>query len=102
VEFLLSVIELLFLSHTVEALQGKMCQNSLSSGQGRSFGAKISGRRVVHGKKFFVSTKLETFGYLTVQTAPCYTCRRFDTIPACDGRTEGQTDGRTDGQNCRS
>jgi len=28
-EFLLSVIELLFLSLTVEALQGKMCQNSL-------------------------------------------------------------------------
>jgi len=31
-EFLLSVIELLFLSLTVEALQGKMCQNSLLSG----------------------------------------------------------------------
>jgi len=29
VEFLLSVIELLFLSLTVEVLQGKMCQNSL-------------------------------------------------------------------------
>jgi len=33
-EFLLSVIELLFLSLTVEALQGKMCQNSLPSGVG--------------------------------------------------------------------
>ena len=42
-EFLLSVIELLFLSLTVEALQGKMCQNSLPSGVGRSLGAKISG-----------------------------------------------------------
>ena len=31
-EFLLSVIELLFLSLTVEALQGKMCQDSLLSG----------------------------------------------------------------------
>ena len=31
-EFLLSVIELLFLSLTVEALQGKTCQNSLLSG----------------------------------------------------------------------
>ena len=29
VEFLLSVIELLFLSLAVEALQGKMCENSL-------------------------------------------------------------------------
>jgi len=43
VEFLLSVVELLFLSLMVEALQGKMCQNSLPSGVGRSLGAKISG-----------------------------------------------------------
>jgi len=43
VEFLLSVIELLFLSLAVEALQGKMCQNSLPSGGGRSLAAKISG-----------------------------------------------------------
>ena len=26
------------------------------------------------------------------------TCRRFDTIPACDGRTDRQTDRQTDGQ----
>jgi len=46
VEFLLSVIELLFLSLVDEALQGKMCQkNSLLSGGGRSLGAKISGGR---------------------------------------------------------
>ena len=45
VEFLLSVTELLFLSLAVEALQGKMCQNSLPSGGGRSLGAKISGGR---------------------------------------------------------
>ena len=43
VEFLLSVVELLFLSLEVEALQGKTCQNALSSGGGRSLGAKISG-----------------------------------------------------------
>ena len=42
VKFLLSVIELLFLSLVVEALQGKMCENSLPSGVGRSLGAKIS------------------------------------------------------------
>ena len=45
VELLLSVIELLFLSLAVEALQGKMCQNSLPSVGGRSLGAKISGGR---------------------------------------------------------
>ena len=36
VEFLLSVIELLFLSLMVEVLQGKMCQNSLPSRGGGS------------------------------------------------------------------
>jgi len=41
VEFLLSVIGLRFLYLTAEALQGKMCQNSLSSGVGRSLGAKL-------------------------------------------------------------
>ena len=71
-EFLLSVIELLLLSLTVEALQGKMCQNSLPSGVGRSLGAKISGEAVVPGNIFLVSTKLDTFCYPTVQTAPCY------------------------------
>ena len=35
-KFMLSVIELLFLSLTVEALQGKTCQNSQPSGVGRS------------------------------------------------------------------
>jgi len=64
VEFLLSVIELLFLSLTVGALQGKMCQNSLA--------AKISGRRGRPWKIFLVSTKLDTFCYLKVQIASCY------------------------------
>jgi len=45
VEFLLSVIGLLFRSLTVEALQGKTCQNSQPSGVGRSLRAKISGGR---------------------------------------------------------
>jgi len=43
VDFLLSVVELLFLSLMVEALQGKMCPNSLPSVGGRSLGVKISG-----------------------------------------------------------
>jgi len=64
VEFLLSVIGLLFLSLTVEAVQGKMCQDSLLSGGGRSVRAKISGEGVVPGKYFFVSTKLDTFCYM--------------------------------------
>ena len=72
-EFLLSVIDpLLFLSLTVEALQGKMCQNSLPSGGGRSLGAQVSGGSGCPWGKFLVSTKLDTFCYLRVQTAPCY------------------------------
>jgi len=47
VEFLLSVIELLFLSLTVEVLQGKMCQNSLPSGGGRSLRSRFQGEVVV-------------------------------------------------------
>ena len=35
-EFLLSISEILSLSLTVDALQGKMCQNSQPSGVGRS------------------------------------------------------------------
>jgi len=69
---LLSVIELLFLSLTVEALQGKTCQNSQPSGMGRSLWAKISGEGVVPGEYFLVSTKLDIFCYPTVKTASCY------------------------------
>jgi len=45
IELLLRIIELLYQSLAVEALQGKMCQNSPPSGGGRSLGAKISGAR---------------------------------------------------------
>jgi len=45
VVFLLSVIELLFLSLTVETLQSKTCQTSLLSREGGSLLARISGGR---------------------------------------------------------
>ena len=64
--------ELFSLAHTVEALQGKTCQDSLLSGGGWSLGAEISGGRGRHWENFLVSTKLDTFCYLTVQTATCY------------------------------
>ena len=64
---------LLVLSVTVEALQGKMCQNSLLSGVGMSLGAKISGRRCRPWGIFFGFYKTRRiFCYPTVQTAPCY------------------------------
>jgi len=94
-EFLLSVIELIFLSLTVEALQCKTCQSSQPSGVGRSLGAKISGRRCRPWIFFgFYKTRhilLSSSGNCTVLYI--YTCRRFDTIPACDGQTDRQTDG---------
>jgi len=46
-EFLLSVIELLFLSLTVEALQGKMCQNLLPSGGVGQLEPRFQGQGVV-------------------------------------------------------
>jgi len=71
-DFLFAIIELFSLALTIEVLQGKTCQDSLLSGQGRSLGAKISGEGVVSGEYFLVCTKLDTFCYLTVQTAPYY------------------------------
>jgi len=53
---------------------------------------KSQGEVVITGEYFLVSTNLDTFCYPTVQTAHS-TCRRFDTIPACDGQTDGRTDG---------
>jgi len=69
---LVSVAGILFLSLMVEALQGKTCQNLLLSGGGRSLGPRFRGEGVVPGEYFLVSTKLDTFCYPTVQTAPCY------------------------------
>jgi len=72
IEFLLSVVGLRFLPLTVEALQGKTCQDSLLSGGGRSVRAKISGGSGRPWRIFLVSTKLDTFSCPTVQTVPCY------------------------------
>jgi len=93
-EFLLRIIELLVLSLTVEALEGKSCQNSQPSGVGRSLGAKISGGRgrprgIVFG---FYKTRhilLSNGANCTVLRAIVFSQYRRVT----DGRTDGQTDG---------
>ena len=83
------LVELLFLFLTVEALQGKMCQNSLpSGGVGHLEPIRFQGEEVVPGEYFLVSTKLYTFCYLTVQTAVVLTQYRR----VSDGRTDGQTE----------
>jgi len=98
VEFLLSVIELLFLSLTVEALQGKMYQNSLPSGGGRSLGAKISGGRARPCGIFlgFCITRL----ILLSDSANCTALRAVVLTQyrrVRDRRTDGRTDRQTDG-----
>jgi len=90
-EFLLSVIGLLFLSLTVETLQGKLCQNSLHSGGGRSLGAKISGEGMVPGEHFFGFYKtrhilLSDSANCTVLCAVVLTQYRRVTDRRADGR----------------
>ena len=96
-EFLLSVIELLFLSPAVEALQGKMCQNSQPSGVGRSLGAKISRGRGRPWGIFFGFYKtthilLSNGANCTVLRAVVLTQYRRVTDRGTDGRTDGQTE----------
>jgi len=99
VNFLLSVIELLFLSLTVEALQGKTCQTSLLSGERGSLWAKISGGGGRPWGIFFGFYK--TRHILLCDSAKCsmlsaviLTQYRRVTDRLTDGRTDGQTDKR--------
>ena len=97
-EFLLSVIELLFLSLTVEALQSKMCQISLPSGGGRSLGAKISGGKGRPWGIFFGFYK--TRHILLSDNANCTVLRAVVLTQyrrVTDLQTDRQTDRRTDG-----
>jgi len=96
--FLLNAFELLFLSLTVEALQGKMCQNSLPSGVGRSLRAKISGGRGRPWGIFFGFYK--TRHILLCNGANCTVLRAVVLTQyrrVTDGQTDRQTDRRRDG-----
>ena len=87
-----------FLSLTVEALQGKMCQNSLPSGVGRSHGAKISGGRGRPWGIFFGFYKTRHISLSNGEN--CIVLRAVVLTQyrrVTDGQTDGQTDGRTDG-----
>jgi len=95
VEFLLSAIELLFLSLTVEALRGKTCQDLLVSGGGGSVRAKISGEGVVPGEYFFGFYK--TRHILLYDSANCTVIRAVILT-----QYRRVTDGRTDRGNCYS
>jgi len=89
VEFLLGVIELLFPSLMVETLQGKMCQNSLPSGGGRTLAAKISGWRGRPWEIFFGFYKTR---HILLRAVVLTQFRRVT-----DGQTDRYTDGQTGG-----
>ena len=104
-----SVFELLFLSLMVEALEGKMCQNSLPSGGGRSLGAKISGGTGRPLANIFIPLERQGrpwgifFGFyktryiLLSDSANCTVLRAVVLTQFWH-----VTDGQTDGRNCRS
>ena len=94
-EFFLSVIVLLFLSLTVEALQGKMCQNSLPSGGGRSFGAKISGGR---GRPWGIFFRFYKTRHILLSNGANCTVLRAVVLTQYRRVTDGRTDRRTDRQ----
>jgi len=96
-DFLFVIIELSSLAVTVEALQGKTCQDSLLSGGGRSLGGEISGGRDRPWGIFFgfYNTRhilLSDSANCTVLRAVVFTQYRRVT----DGRTEGRTDRQTE------
>jgi len=90
----LFAIELFSLALTVEALQGKTCQDSLLSGGGSQIEPRFQGEGGHPWGIFFGFYKtryilLSDSAKCTVLRQP--TCRRFDTIRACDRRTDRQT-----------
>jgi len=67
-DFLFVISELFSLALTAEALKGKTCQDSLLSGGVGHLEPRFQAEGVVPGEYFLVSTKLDTFCYLTAQT----------------------------------
>jgi len=94
-EFLLSVIALLFLSLTVESLQGKMRQNSLPSGVGRSLGAKISGGR---GRPWGIFFGFYKTSHILLSNGANCTVLRAIVLAQYRRVTDRRTDRRTDRQ----
>jgi len=93
VEVLLNVIELLYLHLTVEALQGKTCQNSLLWEGVGQFEPRFQGKGSTLGI-FLASRMLDTFCYLKVQTAP--TVLRTVVLTQYRRVADGRTDRRTE------
>ena len=72
VDFLLNVVELLFYLLRMRRYKAKCVKTRcLKEGVGH-LEPRFQREWVVLGEYFIVSTKLDTFCYPTVQTAPCY------------------------------
>ena len=72
VDFLLTVIKLFFYLLPLTRYKAKSVKtHCLLEGAGH-LEARFQREWVVLGEYFIVSTKLDTFCYLTLQTAPCY------------------------------
>ena len=83
------------LALTVDALQGKTCQDSLLSGVVGQFEPRFQGEGVVPAEYFLVSTKLRHI--LLSDRANC-TVLRAVVLTQYRCVTDGQTDGQTDRQ----
>ena len=94
VEFLLSIIELLLLSLTVEALQGKMCQNSLLSGGVGQFEPRFQGKGLSLGNIFRFYKTI----YILLSDSANRTVLRAVVLTQYRRVTDGQTDRQTDRQ----
>ena len=94
VEFLLSVIDILFLYLTVYGWGATMQNVSRLAAirRGRSVRVKISGEGFAPGEYFLGFYK--TFCYPIVQTAPCYVPSFWHNTDVW--QTDGQRDGQTD------
>jgi len=91
-EFLLSVIELLFCLVRLRRYKAKRVKTrSLQEWVGH-LEPKFQGNGSSLGNIFFCFLQNQT--HFAIQRCKLHraTCRRFDTIPACDGRTDGQTE----------
>jgi len=97
VEFLLSVIELPFLSLAVEVLHGKLCQNSLASGGVGHLEPRFQGKGSSLGNIFGF---YKTIYILLSDSAKCTVLRVVVLTQywrVTDRWTDGWTDGQTDG-----
>ena len=99
-DFLFAIIELLFLSLAVEALQGKACQDSLLSGWVGQFEPRFQGKGSSLGNIFgsykTMRILLSDSANCTVLRAVVLTQYRRVTDRRTDRRMDEQTDRRTE------